>query len=74
MELKSGFRITLFSHPDYENLTAEIYFGDLFVALICQKNEMYWIELSTTSDILGQKFDLTAFVEAVSEARSQLTT
>jgi hypothetical protein len=74
MELKSGFRITLFSHPDYENLTAEIYFGDLFVALISKQNDIYCIEFSTTSDILGQKFDFTAFVEAVSEARSRLIT
>jgi hypothetical protein len=72
MELRSGFKITLFSHPDYENLTAEVYFGELFIALVFQTNDSHWIELSNTSDILGQKFDLIAFIEAVNEARSRL--
>jgi hypothetical protein len=73
MELKSGFRITLFSHPDYENLTAEIHFGEHFVALISRENDKCRIELTSANDIYERRFDLDAFLEALSTARARLT-
>lgn len=72
MELESGFKITLFSHPDYDHLTAEIYLGDRFIALVLKTHDSYCIELSNASDILGLKLDFDAFMEASREARNRL--
>ena len=44
MEWKSGFSVTLFSHPAHENLTAEIFFGENFIGLVSQESGVYQID------------------------------
>jgi hypothetical protein len=73
MELKSGFKITLFSHPDYESLTAEIYFGDQFIAMITNESGIFKVELSSFNGELAPKFPFDAFQEALNSGRSRLS-
>jgi hypothetical protein len=73
MELPSGFRIVLFSHPDYDQLTAEIYYHDDFVALVSQENGQFQIELDSPRSALRRKYALEAFREALDKAKDRLS-
>ena len=72
MELDSGFKIILFSHPDYESLTAEVYFGDIYIAMIINEDGIFKIELSNSSDAGVRQYALDDFQAALSTAQSRL--
>ena len=73
MELETGYRIVLFSHPDYEQLTAEIYFHDEFVAIVSQENGVFQLELDSPKIGIVRKFQLNGFQEALDVATKRLS-
>lgn len=71
----SGFyHVTVGSLPDYEELVAEIYISDKFVALISQEQgpEKFVLELAQSECTVTKKMDLTVFERAVLEAKEKL--
>ena len=73
MEFESGFRIILWSNPEYENLTAEISFRGDFVAEIIRKDDQVFIKFDLTAKDEGRTYCLDEFLQAVAEARKRLT-
>lgn len=72
MDLKSNFKVVLFSHVDYQNLTAEIYFGDEFVALVSRENGAFQIEWASPSNGAAHRYDLDALLEALAMVKDRL--
>jgi hypothetical protein len=70
----SEFRITVASDPDHEDLIAEIYFGDEFVALLSQENGFESIEVELHPRQNGQphRFPLGDLQGALEKAKSRL--
>ncbi len=62
MEFPSGYRVILFSHSDFERLTAEIYFGEAFLCLVYREEKGAFIGFSMGEKAKG--FLLDGFVEA----------
>lgn len=62
----------LFSHVDYQNLTAEIYFGDEFVALVSRENAAFQVEWASSSNGAVLRYDLDALLEALAVAKGRL--
>lgn len=72
MQLKSNFNVVLFSHVDYENLTAEVYFGDEFVALVSRENGAFQVEWASPGSGSARCYDLDGLLEALSVAKGRL--
>jgi hypothetical protein len=70
----SEFKITVGSNIDYEDLIAEIYYGEEFVALISQEDgyERLDVELYAPVDGGQFKFKLSEFEQAVAKAKRRL--
>ena len=72
-----GFEVILASSPEYEALTAEIFFDGKFIALISQEHGVDHMMLETAGISLDEsqvcrKFDLTEFFQVVERARQRL--
>lgn len=72
MVLASNFKVVLFSHVDYRNLTAEIYFGDDFVALVSRENGTFQVEWAPLTNGSARRYDLDALLEALAAAKDRL--
>lgn len=72
MELKSNFKVVLFSHVGYRNLTAEVYFGDDFIALVSRENGAFQVEWASPSNVTARRYDLDALLEALAVAKYRL--
>ena len=75
---KQEFRIIVASPPDYNNLVAEIYLGDLFFAMITQERGKGTFDIETpgAEEIqhqIARKSEVNGFIEAIREACSRLT-
>lgn len=70
----SEFRIQIASDTDHEELIAEIYFGDEFVALINEEKgaEHPEIELHPRKDGEPHRFALSDFEAAIERAKARL--
>lgn len=72
-----GFEVVLASPPEYEELTAEIFFDGKFVALVNQERGLDQLELEipsrdTAEKYLARKVKLSGFLEAVKTAEDRL--
>lgn len=72
-----GFEVVLASPPEYEELTAEIFFDGKFVALVNQERGLDQLELEipstdTAEKYLARKVKLRGFLEAVKTAEDRL--
>jgi hypothetical protein len=65
----SKFKIEMSSVPDRENLVAEIWYNEIFVAEINQETEKLKIEFYLNEKIA---FDLDAFFEALEMAKRKI--
>lgn len=72
MDLKSNFKVVLFSHVDYQSMTAEVYRGDDFVALVSHENGGFQAEWGVPSNAKDPRYDLDALLEALAAAKDRL--
>jgi hypothetical protein len=77
MTQNPAFKVLVASPPEYERLVAEIYFGDLFVALLSQERDDGSIDIELADCSLDQtmvcrKVHLERFLEAIETARRGL--
>lgn len=70
--MKSDFKITVGSLPDYEDLVAEIYIGEEFVGLLSQEAGPDAIALEIAPANPPLKVDLVTFEEALAHAKKRL--
>ena len=68
----SEFRVTVCSLPDYEDLVAEIYIGDEFVALLSQERGPDAMAVEIAPRRTPFTTDLSTFEEAMSHAKKRL--
>jgi len=68
------FRISVGDDPDHEDLTAEIYFDEIFVALISQEEglENAILELQPCPSGGSWSFSLSDFMEILANAKIRL--
>ena len=75
MNSESLFRISVGDDPEHEDLTAEIYYKDVYVALISQEKglDQAVIELQPNPHQDGVwTFDLSEFSEVIERAKRRL--
>lgn len=72
MDLKSNFKVVLFSHVDYQNMTAEVYCGDDFMALVSHENGGFQVEWAIPNNAKVPRYDLGALLEALTAAKDRL--
>lgn len=74
MNESQRFRISVGDDPDYEDLTAEIYFDEKYVALVSQESglEKAVVELQPCPDGGAWIFSLSEFLEILSKAKNRL--
>jgi hypothetical protein len=74
MTQHSDFRISVGDDPEHEELTAEIYFRDQFVAIVSQENglERGVIEIQPRESGEPWAFSLQEFMETLSKAKQRL--
>ena len=75
--MNQGFEIILASPPEYEELTAEIYFDGKFIALVNREHGLDRLEFETPGVGLDEtqicrKIELKGFLEAVEVAVKRL--
>jgi len=70
--MNSEFRVTVCSLPDYEELVAEIYVGDEFVALLSQEAGPEAIRMEISPSNAPIKVELATFEEALAHAKNRL--
>lgn len=70
----SRFRISVGDDDDHEDLTAEIYFDEKYLALVSQENglEMVQVELQRCPDSAAWIFSLDSFLEVLEKAKHRL--
>jgi hypothetical protein len=69
-----GFRISVGDDPDHEELTAEIYFQECFVAMLSQEQgfENLQIEIYKHPEKNAWCFQLNDFLEVIELAKQRL--
>jgi hypothetical protein len=77
MDADGSFRVLITSPSEYEELVAEIFLGDKFVALISQESGVNRLKLELPGpglreQTIARSVDLDAFLRAVEEARTRL--
>jgi hypothetical protein len=77
MLIDKRFEVVLASPPDYEELTAEIYFNGKFVALVNQENgrerlEVEFPKAEFDETAIIRAVDLNGFLDALEFARNRL--
>ncbi len=72
MNLKSNFKVVLFSHVDYQSMTAEVYRGDDFVAIVSHENGGFQVEWVVPGNAKAPRYDLDALLEALAAAKDRL--
>lgn len=70
MHYANSLKIIISSDVDYENLIAEIYCDDIFIALLQQEKGINDIRIEFSSDINTVNFDW--FQNALNEAKKKL--
>lgn len=70
MHYADSLKIIISSDVDYENLIAEIYCDDIFIALLQQENGINDIRIEFSSEINTVNFDW--FQNALNEAKKKL--
>nr|WP_314290789.1 hypothetical protein [uncultured Capnocytophaga sp.] len=69
--------IILSSDCDYENLVAEIYLDDKFIALVSyDENNTFFVETPSNNfkeEFITHKIDLDIFIKLLKEAKEALT-
>lgn len=70
----SRFRISVGNDDDHEDLTAEIYFDEKYLALVSQENglEKVQVELQRCPDSDAWIFSLDALLEVLEKAKYRL--
>lgn len=76
-DLPKPFGVMIASPSDYENLVAEIYYGDYLVALITAEGGLDNLALETpgvdlAQECVARKVDLRGFLQAVEVACQRL--
>jgi hypothetical protein len=73
--MNSEFSLQVASHPDYENVTVEIYFQNKFVALLSQEGEQPVVEFPDSrqdESLIARKVELSGFQAALGAALTRL--
>ena len=70
MNSKDRLKIVIASDVDYENLIAEIYLNDEFIALLQQENGVDDLKVEFASNIISVNFDWLQ--NALNEAKRKL--
>jgi hypothetical protein len=75
--MNSAIKILVCSDTDYEQLIAEIYIDNKFVALVSQDNGVNDLQVEfpgcdQNQDAVGRKFDFNLFRDALERARTEL--
>jgi hypothetical protein len=74
MNVESSFHISVGDDPDHEDLTAEIYYKGVYLALISQEQGLNraLIELQSSPDGEVWTLDLAEFVDVLNQAKRRL--
>lgn len=74
MTAHSAFRISVGDDSEHEDLTAEIYFGDQFVAIVSQEDglERAVIEIHACESGEPWSFSLQELIDALNKAKERL--
>ena len=74
MAKQSDFRISVGDDPEHEDLTAEIYFRDSFVALVSQEHGLDAADIEFHARPSGEPwmFKLEDFLDALGQAKHRL--
>ena len=70
--MNGGFKITVGSLPDYDDLVAEIYIGEEFIGLISQEAGPDAIAFEVAPVESSLKIDLGTFEAALAHAKKRL--